>query len=62
MMNIPHIALAFWLASTMPAMAGESTEQGLAPVYEVTPIGWVRKVDGRTAIPGAPILPIKTIT
>ena len=28
----------------------KSAETGITPTYEVTPIGWVRKTDGRTLI------------
>lgn len=40
--------LVFWLA--VSASAAESPEQGIAPVFEVRPIGWIRKAQGRTTI------------
>jgi tRNA (adenine37-N6)-methyltransferase len=44
--SLPTRALGFVLSS---AVAG-APETEPAPVYEVRPIGWVRKADGRTSI------------
>ena len=41
-------ALIVWVAAT--AAAAQSAETGMTPVYEVHPVGWVRKADGRTTI------------
>jgi len=40
--------LTLWLVVT--SSSAESTENGITPIYEVKPIGWVRKTDGRTTI------------
>ena len=40
--------LALWLFLT--PVSAESPGNGTAPVYEVRPIGWVRKTDKRTTI------------
>ena len=40
--------LALWLVIT--SSSAESIENGMATSYEVMPIGWVRKSDGRTTI------------
>ena len=45
---VRFLSLALWLAVS-PVLA-ESPGQGATPVYEVRPIGWVRKADGRTLI------------
>ena len=37
------------LTAVLPATS-EQADGGAGPVYEVTPIGWVRKVEGRTTI------------
>ena len=42
------VLLACWLV--VSAVAAESPDHGLTPVYQVRPIGWVRKTDGRTII------------
>jgi len=44
--SLPTLALGFVLSS---AVAGPP-EPAPSPVYEVRPIGWVRKADGRTTI------------
>ena len=44
--SLPTLALGFVLSS---AVAGPP-ELAPSPVYEVRPIGWVRKADGRTTI------------
>ena len=44
--SLPTLALGLVLSS---AVAGPR-EPALSPVYEVRPIGWVRKADGRTNI------------
>ena len=44
--SLPTLALALVLSS---AVAGPP-ETAPSPVYEVRPIGWVRKADGRTTI------------
>lgn len=52
---IKHL-LALWLASWLAlwpiaSVSGEGPpEAGAAPLYEVRPIGWVRKTEGRTRI------------
>lgn len=40
--------VGLWMVVT--GSFAESTANGAGPVYEVRPIGWVRKVDGRTTI------------
>ena len=40
--------LIVWVAAT--AAVAPSAETGMNPVYEVHPVGWVRKADGRTII------------
>jgi tRNA-Thr(GGU) m(6)t(6)A37 methyltransferase TsaA len=40
------LAAWFYLAGCLAA----TPKPGAAPVYEVHPIGWVRKIDGRTVI------------
>jgi tRNA-Thr(GGU) m(6)t(6)A37 methyltransferase TsaA len=40
--------LALWLV--VISSSAESPENGMAPIYEVRPIGWVRKTDRRTTI------------
>ena len=39
---------ALCLVATMSA--AEPSDNGVTPVYQVRPIGWVRKVDGKTTI------------
>jgi len=47
-------AAQFWLGFCLTAAtvtnAAERSEPVMTPVYEVSPIGWVRKRDGRTMI------------
>lgn len=42
------LVLAFGLI--VSTSSAESPDNGVAPVYEVRPIGWVRKAEGRTTI------------
>jgi hypothetical protein len=43
-----RLAAALWpLATTAWA---QGTEPGAEPVYQMRPIGWVRKADGKTSI------------
>lgn len=42
--------LPLLLALTASAATAAQPEAGAAPVYQVRPIGWVRKADGRTTI------------
>ena len=48
LMRIPLRVLAFWLVAA--TSSAELPEVGIAPVYEVRTIGWVRKAEGRTTI------------
>lgn len=50
---IKRIALSIPILPVLIAMSAslaESQERGSEPVYEIQPIGWVRKADGRTTI------------
>jgi tRNA (adenine37-N6)-methyltransferase len=47
MNRFPYV-LALWLVATMSA--AESPNNGMTPVYEVHPIGWVRMANGQTTI------------
>jgi tRNA-Thr(GGU) m(6)t(6)A37 methyltransferase TsaA len=47
-MNHRLSMLAFCLVAT--TSAAEPPAQGMTPVYEVRPIGWVRKANGKTTI------------
>ena len=40
--------LAFWFVAAVGT--ADTAEYGAAPVYEVRPIGWVRKLDNKTYI------------
>lgn len=40
--------LAFWLA--VSASSAALPAEGIAPVFEIRPIGWVRKAQGKTTI------------
>ena len=40
------LSLVFFLLTSLSA----SAESGLSPVYQVSPVGWVRKTDDRTFI------------
>jgi len=40
--------LTLWLI--INSICAESTGNGIAPTYAVSPIGWVRKTEGRTTI------------
>jgi tRNA-Thr(GGU) m(6)t(6)A37 methyltransferase TsaA len=44
------ILLLLALCSVVPSGFAESTETGTKPVYEVSPIGWVRKTGDKTLI------------
>jgi len=46
--NNSFLVLAFWLL--VSDCSAESPEMGIEPEYEVRPIGWVRKINGRTII------------
>jgi tRNA-Thr(GGU) m(6)t(6)A37 methyltransferase TsaA len=48
MMNHLLYLFALWLVATMSA--AEPSDNGVTPVYQVRPIGWVRKADGKTTI------------
>jgi tRNA-Thr(GGU) m(6)t(6)A37 methyltransferase TsaA len=45
-----NLLCVFALLLAMISSSVESTEKGITPTYEVNPIGWVRKTDGRTII------------
>jgi tRNA-Thr(GGU) m(6)t(6)A37 methyltransferase TsaA len=45
-----NLLCVFALLLAMISSSVESTENGITPTYEVNPIGWVRKTDGRTII------------
>jgi len=47
-MNHLIYLFALWLVATMSA--AEPSDNGVTPVYQVRPIGWVRKADGNTTI------------
>ena len=47
MRNLLWVFALSWIATTGLA---DSSENGTVPAYEVRPIGWVRKTDGRTTI------------
>mgnify|MGYP001038883015 CR=1 FL=1 len=47
-MNHLLYLLALWLVATMST--AQPADKGVTPVYQVRPIGWVRKADGKTTI------------
>jgi tRNA-Thr(GGU) m(6)t(6)A37 methyltransferase TsaA len=48
--NCHVLALFLLLAMPVPAFGSDPHDQDSGPAYEVRPIGWVRKSDGRTTL------------
>ena len=47
---VNHLLYLFALCLVATMSAAEPSDNGVTPVYQVRPIGWVRKVDGKTTI------------
>lgn len=45
-----YLLVLFAAVMAANSLLAEPTENGLSPVYEVSPIGWVRKSNGKTTI------------